>query len=156
MSFFKGLTKVVKKNVNFKTFVKVAGKAAAFIPVVGATAGSVVEGLQASHSAKKQGRQAEAEALVEQSANQAGTAVGTIAGQFASKTASQAYRTASDSFKEGTGQVGAQIVDSTISEWFKKHKTKVFIALGGLFLWFVVAPRMRGGRSNNRVMYKGR
>jgi hypothetical protein len=55
--------------------------------------------------------------------------------------------------RSGTGQVGAQIVYPTISEWFKKHKQKVFIVLGGLFLWFV-NPCMRGGRSTTVLCTK--
>jgi hypothetical protein len=157
MSFFKGLSKVVKKNVNFKTLVKVAGKASSLIPGVGGQVSEVVSGMQQAHQEKKAGRQAEAQALVEQAAQTAGNALGSNAGKFISKTAKVAYDTAGNEVKEGAGKVGASVVDSTIKEWFKKHWWHVLAVIAGLLFIFKLLPRLFSGKGGkSRVSYQGR
>lgn len=64
----KGVGKFVKKNVSFKNLVKVVGKVANVIPVVGGTVSGIIEGAQAQHEAKKEEARyaAEQAAILEQ------------------------------------------------------------------------------------------
>lgn len=137
MGFFKGIGKFIKKNVNIKTAIKTVGKAGALLPGVGGVIGGTIGQLQDAHYAKKEQREAEAQALVEQASQNMGQATGTIAGQFLSKTAQNAYANASEEVKAGLGKVGANVADHTIKEWFKKHwKLIVGFAVGlPLLIW---------------------
>jgi hypothetical protein len=152
MGFFKGIGKFIKKNVNIKTAIKGVGQAGSLIPGVGGVVAGTIGQLQDAHYAKKEQRQAEANALVEQAAQNLGSAGGTIAGQFASKTLQNAYANASDEVKAGLGKVGANVADHTIKEWFKKHwKLVVGLGLGiPLIIVAIVKFSRRGSRTASR------
>jgi hypothetical protein len=141
MGFFKKIGKAIKKNVSFKNLVKVATPIMGAIPFVGGTVQNISEGLQASHEAKKQARRdndAQAAAIAEQQQQQvlsyAGQSVGAIAGAgaqtFFQGVTEGAYNGTSKGVKQGLGTVGADIADSTLMAWFKKHWKHLLIALG--------------------------
>lgn len=137
MSFFKGIGKMIKRNVNFKTLVKVGTKAAGMIPGVGGQVQSVMQGFSDAAELKKQQRQAEAQAVAEQASQTAGNLIGSQTGKLVNK----AIAGASDSFKETTGQAGASVVDFTIKEWFKKHVWHV-VAGVGVILGLIFVPKL--------------
>ena len=134
MSFFKGIGKLIKKNVNFHTLVKVAGQGLSFVPGVGGVAGGVISSLQEAHDAKRANNEAQTQQALENASTQAGNAGGTIAGQFISKTMQKSYDSAGSEIKIGMGKIGSEIANSTIKQWFKKHWKAVAGGLAGLLL----------------------
>lgn len=154
MSFFKGISSSVNKNVSFHNLVKVVGKGASFVPGVGGVASNVVETMQSAHDAKKANRRAEAQALVESAGNQAGAYVGTQAGQFVAVAGNRALESANKEVKEGLGKAGASVADMGIKEWFKKHWWHVGAVLLGLFLLFGLSARVMGKGSKSKVPYR--
>jgi hypothetical protein len=145
MGIMKGLKGFAKKNINFKTLVKVATVASGAIPFAGGMVQTTMQGLSDAHAAKKANRIAEAQAKAEEAGQIAGNGIGSIAGQFINSTAKNAYQKASDDVKAGAGQTGALIVDSTINEWFKNHWKLVAGIFGGIVALFFVLPRMIAG-----------
>ncbi|MGL2964654.1 hypothetical protein ACSVH2_12600 [Flavobacterium sp. RSB2_4_14] len=154
MSFFKGIGKMIKKNVNFHTLVKVAGQGLSMVPGVGGVAGGVIQNLQEAHDAKKQANEEQAQQAIQEAANQAGTAGGTIAGQFITKTMTKAYDSAGAEIKTGLGKVGAEVANSTIKEWFKKHWKAVVGGVVGLVVVIVGAVKIFGHKSHRKPSYR--
>ena len=131
MGFFKNIGKKIKsfakKNINFKTLVKVGGMV---------DPSGLVGGLQAAHYAKKEGKEAEAQAMAQQAGSQGMEYLqnNTIFG---------------GAIKGATGQVGATAVDSTMSTWLKSNWWKVLIPIVGIVL-IVKFMRPQGRRSGYR------
>ena len=141
MGFFKKIGKAIKKNVSFKNLVKIATPVMGAIPFVGGQVQNISEGLQASHEAKKQAKRdndAQALAMAEQQQQQilsyagqsAGAVVGAGAQTFFQGVTEGAYNGTSKGVKQGLGTVGADIADSTLMAWLKKHWKHLLIGLG--------------------------
>ena len=154
MSFFKGIGKMIKKNVNFHTLVKVAGQGLTMLPGVGGIAGGVVQNLQEAHDAKKQMNNEASQQAIQNASTLAGQAGGTIAGQFASQTMQKAYDSAGNEIKQGIGKVGAEVANSSIKEWFKKHWKAVAGGVAGLIVLIVVAVRAFGHRGAKKPAFR--
>lgn len=166
MGFFKKIGKAIKKNVSFKNLVKVATPIMGAIPFVGGTLQNVSEGLQASHQAKKDAENAQneydrqvAEAKAEQLKQQTlayagqnvGAVVGASAGMFSKSIAEGAYDGASAGFKQGLGTVGAEVADSTIVAWFKKHWKHILLALAALGAIYLIRKNNQNNSGRKRV-----
>jgi hypothetical protein len=152
MGFFKNIGKAIKKNVSFKNLVKVATPIMGAIPIVGGTVQNVSQKLQDAHQAKKDAQNAQNEydkqvaeanaiALQNQAYQTAGQAVGAVAnsgGQIFAKAVTEgAYAGLGTGAQQGLGTVGAEIADSTITAWFKKHWKHILIGLsviGAIYL----------------------
>ena len=124
------VAKFLKKNISFKNAVKLAGSA---VPGIG---GSVIQGLQASHQAKKAARDEKAIEVANEMAYNAGSTAGNYAGTVAGNAWNGAVKSAlsksSDAFDQTTGMVVAKVVDNTIKEWFKMHWIKLVVAVATL------------------------
>ncbi|SHL40210.1 hypothetical protein [Flavobacterium chilense] len=144
MGFFKSIGKAIKKNVSFKNLVKVATPVLGMVPFAGGALQSISESAQASHEAKKQAENAQneydrqvleqqAQALQQQAYQTTGKMVGAIAGAggqiFTQAVTEGAYAGISTGAKNGLGIAGAEIADSTIVAWFKKHWKHILIGL---------------------------
>lgn len=129
MGFFKkigkGIKKFAKKNINFKTLVKVGGMV---------DPSGLVSGMQESHYLKKEGKKAEAEAL-------------------AQETGANAFNYVKDNtlfgsaFKGATGEAGATAVDSSLTTFFKNHWLKI---VGGLVAIVVLVKVLQRPQSRGR------
>lgn len=153
MGFFKNIGKAIKKNVSFKNLVKVATPIMGAIPFVGGTVQNISEKLQESHEAKKAQQNAQNEydrqvaeqqaQFAQQQAYQlAGQTVGAVANAgsqlFAKSVTEGAYAGLSTGSKQGLGTVGAEIADSTITAWFKKHWKHILIGLSVIGLIYLI------------------
>lgn len=153
MGFFKSIGKAVKKNVSFKNLVKVATPLMGAIPFAGGTLQSIATNASAAHEAKKDAQNAQNEydrqvaeqnALVAQQQvyQNAGKMVGAIAGAggqiFTQAVTEGAYAGISTGAKNGLGIVGAEVADSTISAWFKKHWKHILIGLSVIGLIYLI------------------
>ena len=167
MGFFKNIGKAIKKNVSFKNLVKVATPIMGAIPLVGGTLQNVSEGLQASHEAKKQAQaqndaQAayDAEQLKQQTLTYAGQQIGAVAGagasMFAKGITEGAYNGASQGIKDGLGTVGAEVADSTISAWFKKHWKHILIGLSVVGALYLIKKHHDDKNPRNRARQRRR
>lgn len=154
MGFFKGIGKMIKKNVNFKTLVKVGAQGLGTLPGVGGIAGGVISNLQDAHEAKRAHNAEVAQAKLEQASNSAGGALGSLGGKFASQTLQKAYDTAGNEVKDGLGKVGAEVANSTIKQWFKKHWKAVVGILAGVITIIVVAVRWFGHKGHKKPTYR--
>lgn len=154
MSFFKGLKSMVSKNVTFHNLVKFGGQALSFIPGVGGVASGVVANLQDAHDAKKAGRQAEADALVQQATTAVADGAQTIGGQFLRQTMSKGYDALTPSVKAGAGDVGAAVADESIKSWFTKHWQVVAGGVAGFFALIYFVSHSGGSRGGHKVHYK--
>jgi hypothetical protein len=143
MSFFKGIGKMIKKNVNLKTLVKVTTKAASFIPVVGGEVNAVMQGFTDAHQAKKEQRESDAQIALDNTAKNFGIVAGKTAGTFVNK----AMASSSQAFQESTGQAGASVIDFSIKEWLKKHKHTLILAGFLLLSAIVLVPKFFNKRS---------
>lgn len=170
MGFFKNIGNAVKKGlkqVSLKNVVKLGTPLLGSIPIVGGAVHQVVSNASEAHELKKQadklakdGKIAEAQAMQQQAeylATQTGALVGQqVGGQlnaFAKGAVNEAKAQVSQTAKETAGNVGAEIVDLTIKQWFEKHWLKVVLgvgALGGIFLYF------RNQKSSKRITLKRR
>lgn len=167
MGFFKKIGKAIKKNVSFKNLVKVATPIMGAIPFAGGALQSISENAQASHEAKKQAKNAQneydrqvAEQLAQQKANEAyqtaGQLVGSVAnagGQIFAKAVTEGtYAGLGTGVQQGLGTVGAEVADSTIKAWFKKHWKHILIGLSVVGAIYLIKkqmdknPRGRGRR----------
>lgn len=162
MGFFKKIGQSIKKNVSFKNLVKVATTAVGFVPGVGGIAqqviGKVTDAVEAKKLAKQaeaQGKQAEADywnaqtkALEQSSANTVGAVAGAGANIFAKAVTTGVNDGLSAGFVEGSGQVGATVVSSTIKVWFQRNWKIVLGAVAGLIalIWFLRRDRNNSGR----------
>lgn len=152
MGFFKNIGKAIKKNVSFKNLVKVATPIMGAIPIVGGTVQNISQKLQDAHEAKKQAQNAQseydrqvaeanAEALKMQALQTAGQTVGAVAnagGQIFAKSVTEgAYAGLGTGAQQGLGTIGAEVADSTIVAWLKKHWKHILIGLsviGAIYL----------------------
>lgn len=152
MGFFKNIGKAIKKNVSFKNLVKVATPIMGAIPIVGGAVQNISQKLQDSYEAKKAQQSAQNEydrqvaeqqaQLAQQQAYQiAGQTVGAVAnagGQiFAKGVTEGVYAGLGSGTQQGLGTIGAEVADSTIKAWFKKHWKHILIGLsviGALYL----------------------
>jgi len=156
MGFFKKLGTAVKKGmkqVSLKNVVKLGTPLLGAIPIAGGLAQSLVSNISEAHEKKKQakkleaeGKHAEALAMQQQAeflATQSGALVGQqVGGQlnaFAKGAVNEAKAQVSQTAKDTAGNIGAEVVDLTIKQWFEKHWLKLLVgvgALGGLFWYF--------------------
>ncbi|MBF4483247.1 hypothetical protein [Flavobacterium sp. CSZ] len=162
MGFFKKIGQSIKKNVSFKNLVKVATTAVGFVPGVGEIAQQVigkvtdaVEAKKMSKRAEAEGKQAEADywnaqtkALEQSSANTVGAVAGAGANIFGKAVATGINNGLSTGFVEGSGQVGATVVSSTIKVWFQRNWKIVVGAVVGLIalIWFIRRDRNNTGK----------
>jgi len=153
MGFFKNIGKSIKKvtkQISFKNVVKLGAMA---VPGIG---GSIIGNLQAQHEQKKADAQAQADAnraqaeynavqtkLALDSSLLTNTANGTTSnpniGQILIGAAGGALAGAGGVLapSQTTGQIGASAVDSTISEWFKKHIMHIGIGVSVIVAFFI-------------------
>ncbi|MBS7230651.1 hypothetical protein KHA90_06415 [Flavobacterium psychroterrae] len=162
MGFFKKIGQSIKKNVSFKNLVKVATTAVGFVPGVGGIAQQVigkvtdaVEAKKLSKEAEAQGKQAEADywnaqtqALNQSTANTVGAVAGAGANIFGKAVATGINDGLGTGFIEGSGQVGATVVSSTIKVWFQRNWKIVIGAVVGLIalIWFIRRDRNNTGK----------
>ena len=165
MGFFKSIGKAIKKNVSFKNLVKVATPILGAVPFVGGTLQNVSEGLQASHQAKKDAQNAQneydrqvaeqqAQLLQQQAYQTAGQAVGAVANAgtnlFAKSITEGAYAGLSTGTQQGLGIVGAEVADSTIKAWFKKHWKHILIGLSVIGVIYLINKHNKPKRRATR------
>ncbi|PWA08969.1 hypothetical protein [Flavobacterium laiguense] len=166
MGFFKKIGAAVKKGVkqiSLKNIVKVGTPLLSMIPIVGGLAQDVVGGISAAAAKKKEAKQAaeagrieEANALNAQanylaslSGGQVGQQVGAQLNAFTKGVTQEAIAQTSKGFKQDVGLVGANVADSTMTEWLKMHWIKLavgFGVIGGAIYMFM----RKGNNSNSR------
>ncbi|WP_433763783.1 hypothetical protein [Flavobacterium ginsenosidimutans] len=157
MGFFKKIGTAIKKNVSFKNLVKVATPIMGAIPFVGGTVQNISQNLQDAHEAKKANKQAEEEYNKQMALNTAGQTVGAVANAgsqiFAKAVTTGINDGLSTGFVQGSGQVGATVVSSTIKVWFERNWKIVLGAVAGLvaLIWFL---RRDSNNSGKRVARK--
>lgn len=156
MGLFKKIGSAIKKGVkqiSLKNVVKLGTPLLSMIPIAGGLAQNVVEGISASHEAKKLAKKAEEEgnlalaqayqAQADQLASTSGAIVGQQTGNvlsaFAKGAKDEMVATASAGIKTTAGEVGAEIADQSIKAWFIKHWWHLGLALiaiiGGIFVF---------------------
>ncbi|MBP1224494.1 hypothetical protein [Flavobacterium sp. 1355] len=152
MGFFKKIGTAIKKNVSFKNLVKVATPIMGAIPFVGGTVQNISQNLQDAHEAKKANKQAEEEYNKQMALSTASQAVGAVANAgsqiFAKAVTTGINDGLSTGFVQGSGQVGATVVSSTIKVWFQRNWKIVLGAVAGLIalIWFLRRDRNNSGR----------
>lgn len=152
MGFFKKIGTAIKKNVSFKNLVKVATPIMGAIPFVGGTVQNISQNLQDAHEAKKANKQAEEEYNKQLALNSASQAVGAVANAgsqiFAKAVTTGINDGLSTGFVQGSGQVGATVVSSTIKVWFERNWKIVLGAVAGLIalIWFLRRDSNNSGR----------
>ncbi|MCV9934396.1 hypothetical protein OIU80_19120 [Flavobacterium sp. LS1R47] len=162
MGFFKKIGQSIKKNVSFKNLVKVATTAVGFVPGVGVIAQNVmgkitdaVETKKMAKEAEAQGKQAEAdywnaqtEALKQSTANTVGAVAGSGANIFGKAVMSGVNDGLSTGLVQGSGQLGATVLSSTIKIWFQRNWKIVIGAVVGLIalIWFIRRDRNNSGK----------
>ncbi|KAF2338205.1 MULTISPECIES: hypothetical protein [Flavobacterium] len=157
MGFFKKIGTAIKKNVSFKNLVKVATPIMGAIPFVGGTVQNISQNLQDAHEAKKANKQAEEEYNKQLALNTASQTVGAVANAgsqiFAKAVTTGINDGLSTGFVQGSGQVGATVVSSTIKVWFERNWKIVLGAVAGLIalIWFL---RRDSNNSGKRVARK--
>ncbi|WP_286968249.1 hypothetical protein [Flavobacterium sp. UBA4854] len=166
MGFFKSIGKAIKKNVSFKNLVKVATPIMGAIPIVGGAVQNISQNLQDSHEAKKAAQNAQneydrqvAEQLAQQKANEAyqiaGQTVGAVAnsgGQIFAKAVTEgAYAGLGTGAQQGLGTVGAEVADSTIKAWFKKHWKHILIGLSVVGAIYLIRKHNSDKRPRSRA-----
>ncbi|POS01586.1 hypothetical protein Q361_10946 [Flavobacterium croceum DSM 17960] len=149
MGFFKkigqGIKKFAKKNINFKSLVKVGSMV---------DPSGIVSGLSAQHEQKKMEREQEAQAVAEAQAYEAqmkskNPNIGEILTGAAGGALSGAGQVLAGSTK--AGEAGATLVESTTNAWFKRNWLKLVGAVLGattvvvLFVR-VLRPKRQGYR----------
>ncbi|MBZ4035141.1 hypothetical protein K6T82_10210 [Flavobacterium sp. 17A] len=152
MGFFKKIGTAIKKNVSFKNLIKVATPIMGAIPFVGGTVQNISQNLQDAHEAKKANNAAQAEYNNQLALATASQATGAIANAganiFAKSVATGINDGLSAGFVEGSGQVGATVVTSTIKVWFQRNWKIVIGAVAGLIalIWFIRRDRNNTGK----------
>lgn len=152
MGFFKKIGTAIKKNVSFKNLVKVATPIMGAIPFVGGAVQNISQNLQDAHEAKKANNAAQAEYNNQQAlavASQTAGAVANAGSQIFAKAVTTGINDGlSAGFVEGTGQVGATVVSSTIKVWFQRNWKIVIGAVVGLIalIWFIRRDRNNTGK----------
>lgn len=152
MGFFKKIGTAIKKNVSFKNLVKVATPIMGAIPFVGGTVQNISQNLQDAHEAKKANNAAQAEYNNQQALAVASQTAGAVANAgsqiFAKSVVTGINDGLSAGFVQGTGQVGATVVSSTIKVWFQRNWKIVLGAVAGLIalIWFIRRDRNNSGK----------
>lgn len=152
MGFFKKIGTAIKKNVSFKNLVKVATPIMGAIPFVGGTVQNISQNLQDAHEAKKANNAAQAEYNNQQAlavASQTAGAVANAGSQIFAKAVTTGINDGlSTGFVQGSGQVGATVVSSTIKVWFQRNWKIVLGAVAGLIalIWFLRRDRNNSGK----------
>ena len=152
MGFFKKIGQAIKKNVSFKNLVKVATPIMGAIPFVGGAVQNISQNLQDAHEAKKANNAAQAEYNNQQAlavASQTAGAVANAGSQIFAKAVTTGINDGlSTGFVQGSGQVGATVVSSTIKVWFQRNWKIVLGAVAGLIalIWFLRRDRNNSGR----------
>jgi hypothetical protein len=152
MGFFKKIGTAIKKNVSFKNLVKVATPIMGAIPFVGGAVQNISQNLQDAHEAKKANNAAQAEYNNQQAlavASQTAGAVANAGSQIFAKAVTTGINDGlSAGFVQGSGQVGATVVSSTIKVWFQRNWKIVLGAVAGLIalIWFLRRDRNNSGR----------
>jgi len=152
MGFFKKIGTAIKKNVSFKNLIKVATPIMGAIPFVGGTVQNISQNLQDAHEAKKANNAAQAEYNNQLAIASASQTTGAIANAganiFAKSVATGINDGLSAGFVEGSGQVGATVVTSTIKVWFQRNWKIVIGAVAGLIalIWFIRRDRNNTGK----------
>jgi len=152
MGFFKKIGTAIKKNVSFKNLVKVATPIMGAIPFVGGAVQNISQNLQDAHEAKKANNAAQAEYNNQQAlalASQTAGAVANAGSQIFAKAVTTGINDGlSTGFVQGSGQVGATVVSSTIKVWFQRNWKIVLGAVAGLIalIWFIRRDRNNSGR----------
>ncbi|MCD9573950.1 hypothetical protein [Flavobacterium] len=152
MGFFKKIGTAIKKNVSFKNLVKVATPIMGAIPFVGGAVQNISQNLQDAHEAKKANNAAQAEYNNQQAlavASQTAGAVANAGSQIFAKAVTTGINDGlSTGFVQGSGQVGATVVSSTIKVWFQRNWKIVLGAVAGLIalIWFLRRDRNNSGR----------
>lgn len=152
MGFFKKIGTAIKKNVSFKNLVKVATPIMGAIPIVGGAVQNLSQNLQDAHEAKKANNAAQAEYNNQQAlavASQTAGAVANAGSQIFAKAVTTGINDGlSTGFVQGSGQVGATVVSSTIKVWFQRNWKIVLGAVAGLIalIWFLRRDRNNSGR----------
>lgn len=170
MGFFKKLGTAVKKGlkqVSLKNVVKLGTPLLGSIPLVGGGVQQLVSGSSEAHELKKeshrlaeQGKIEEANALslqAQQMVQTNGAYIGQqVASQFNAFTkgaTDEMMAQVSNGTKQIVGSAGANVVDLTIQEWFKKHFTKILLLSGALIggIWY-----FRGRKTPRKSTYRRR
>ncbi|MGE6352823.1 hypothetical protein ACQKCJ_02980 [Flavobacterium sp. NPDC079362] len=152
MGFFKKIGTAIKKNVSFKNLVKVATPIMGAIPFVGGAVQNISQNLQDAHEAKKANNAAQAEYNNQQALAVASQTAGAVANAgsqiFAKSVVTGINDGLSAGFVQGTGQVGATVVSSTIKVWFQRNWKIVLGAVAGLIalIWFIRRDRNNSGK----------
>lgn len=141
------ISKFLKKNVSFKNAVKLTGIA---VPGV---AGSIIQGLQASAEAKKAARNQKAAEQANLKAQQIGEQIGayggTVAGNVIKGATKKVLAGASQGANEASGIIGAKVLDNTIVEWVKSHKSILIGAVVSILAYLLLfrrKPQRKRGR----------
>jgi hypothetical protein len=162
MGFFKKIGQSIKKNVSFKNLVKGVTTAVGFVPGIGGVAQQVLTKVTDAVEANKLQKQAEAQGKKEEAAywaaqtqllNQStAKTAGAIAGSGAEMFGNAVLTGINDGLGkgvvQGSGQIGATVVSSTIKVWFQRNWKIVLGAVAGLIalIWFLRRDRNNSGR----------
>jgi hypothetical protein len=152
MGFFKKIGNAIKKNVSFKNLVKVATPIMGAIPFVGGAVQNISQNLQDAHEAKKANNAAQAEYNNQVALATAGQAVGAVAGAGANIFGQAVMNGVNDGLStglvQGSGQVGATVLTSTIKVWFQRNWKILLGAVAGLIalIWLIRRDRNNTGK----------
>lgn len=165
MGFFKNIGKSIKKNVNLKGVLKIATPIAGMVPYFGGMAQNILQGVQDKAVAKKAEQAAQNEydrQVAEQQQLQAQSQVNQNLGQMAKIASQSTAYVVGDAlmqgvndglgtgFVNGSGQVGATVVTSTIKVWFQRNWKYVLGGLAGL-IGLIYLVRSGGSNGSRRV-----
>lgn len=164
MGFFKSIGKSLKKVVNLKTLVKTVGAVASVVPIGGKLVQKGIDIATKAVNARAKQKEAEkqkdyqaahdaklvADAL-EQQAKQLGlntvqSATSSTAQMLSGAVVDGALQGVSQSAVNGLGNLGSQVVDSTLKQWFKKNWMYL---IGGLVALFALIWFMRRGTNKS-------
>lgn len=141
MGFFSGISRMIKRNVNLHTAVKLAGQATSSLPGVGGLIGGTIQELQAQHDDKVANRNMSADAAA--NGFPATTELGkTLAGQAVNALGKGA---AGGAVVAAGGLFGA----AAITTWIKQH-AKILIGVlvvGVAAVWYMKRKKPTSTRS---------
>lgn len=164
MGILKKIGKSLKKVANLKTLVKTVGAVASVVPIGGTLVSKGIDIAQKAVAARAKQKEAErqndyqaahdaqmqAQAL-EQQAQQLGlntvqATASSTAKLLSGAVVDGALQGVSQSAVNGLGNLGSQVVDSTLKQWFKKNWMYL---TGGLVAFFALIWFMRRGANNS-------
>jgi hypothetical protein len=120
MGFFRKIGKGIKKatkQISIKNAIKLAGNAVSTLPGVGGVVGSAILNAQDAREAKKQQQQANYETAMTKFQDNTQEVGKTLASQGVQSL----WNGANEGFKDGTQKVGANIIQGSLMQWFKKY-----------------------------------